>query len=96
MSVLTCSYVVMTRGNMKEWMKKASKEPYAAAVMLMEFGSSFYDGCTDRVDGTVSGNTLNDCMACFRHLSSFDGHYHLDDLATAIIAWFALLWQGKT
>ena len=85
----------MNRKNFKEWMAKASIEPYAAAVTLLEFGSSFYDGCTDRVEGTITGPSANDCMVCFRHLSSLDGHNHLDDLATAVLAWFALLYRGK-
>ena len=76
-------------------MKKASKEPYAAAVTLMELGSSFYDGCSDRKEGTITGASINDCTVCFRHLCSIDGHLHLQDFATAIIAWFALLWKGK-
>lgn len=86
----------MTPNNLKEWMNKASKEPYAAAVTLMELGSSFYDGCVDRKNGTITGPFINDCIACFRHLCSLDGHLHLEDFVTAIVAWFALLWQGKT
>ena len=85
----------MTPKSLKEWMEKASKEPYAATVTLMELGSSFYDGCSDRRDGTITGPSINDCIACFRNLCSLDGHLHLDDLVTAIIAWFALLWRGE-
>ena len=85
----------MTSNNVADWMKKASIEAYAATITLMEFGSSFYDGCSDRKQGTISSNIINDCIACFQHLASIDGHMHLDDFASALIAWFALLYRGK-
>lgn len=84
----------MTPNTIDAWMKKASIEPYAAGITLKEFNSGFYDGCSDRREGTVSQNFINDCIACFQHLASLDGHLHLDDLATALIAWFVLLYKG--
>ena len=85
----------MTPDTIPDWMEKASVEPYAATITLLEFASSFYDGCSDRKDGTITGNFINDCIACFQHLASLDGHMHLNDFATALVSWFALLWKGK-
>ena len=85
----------MTPNTISDWMDRASVEAYAATVTLMEFASSFYDGCSDRKQGTISSNIINDCIACFQHLASIDGHMHLDDFASALIVWFGLLWRGK-
>ena len=85
----------MTPKTIPEWMDKASVEPYAATVTLLELASTFYDGCEDRKNGTISGNFVNDCVACFQHLASIDGHLHIEDFATALIAWLSLLWRGK-
>ena len=86
----------MLRDDMEQWMDKISLEAFGSKVFLRELFTNHYPNCDCRVSGKLAiHGKVNQCLTCYRHVSSIDAHLFYENFDLALICWLALIWKGN-
>ena len=88
-------FSVMNPETYQEWCDVVAREPFNAKVLMLEMFSRAYPFCECRGNGPlVSVTKISNCLICCRRLCTLDAHRHVDRFEFALLAFFAILWEG--